>query len=552
MGLFSDTCQALIDPKTGFALKGAELEQARTNPATPRCGNKVRKAARYCGKCGAGAPGGWWQCPSCQKWIGNESNYCWNCKKPQHVATRESMAGGVWQRAVGVFAERFEVPDIKKLLTDGLLIEQGTSAIMLQGGAFKDVLAPGRYNLDSFAHKVNWFGNPPARTIILVESGDVVLPLRVEALRSASEIPVEFYTEVALRFLPKQAAEFVDNLYKQQERLAYGDLERILLGEIRYAVENVCNRSTIEDLVKDPQRRLDVEDQIRATFDKNLARYGLELVRLASAEFTGKEYEELREKAGTLEIKRRDLEFTQRMRELLTSDKMQELQQSGKLDEYVAQMAQERGISTEKRSHELNRLKQGNRHESERAETSYKMAQEMEQAAHQIGIKLRWDDFTRDKLEKDTLLNLKLKQAQSEAEVQEAMQWLKVKEEKHRVKNKALREQADTYKDLDLKTLLSLLPPEQHASLLALNEQELKKGRSAAELMALEAGKNPELARALHEMERAKREDREKDWEERKDLLKDLGDRIERITKAALETTAEAAKHPGSSTQIVK
>lgn len=552
MGLFSDICQALIDPKTGFALKGAELEEARNNPATPRCGNKVRKAARYCGKCGAGAPGGWWQCPSCQKWIGNESNFCWNCKKPQHVVARESMSGGVWQRAAGVFAERFEVPDIKRLLTDGLTIEQGAMAILLQGGALKDVLSPGRYNLDSFAHKLNWFGNPPSRTVILVESGDVVLPLRVEGLRSASEIPVEFYTEAALRFLPKQAAEFVDNLYKQQERLTYSELERALLGEIRYAVENVCNRSTIEDLVKDPQRRLDVEDQIRATFDKNLARYGLELVRLASAEFTGKEYEELRERAGEVELKRRDLEFTHRMRELLTSDKMQELSQAGRLEEYVAQMAQERGISDEKRRHELDRIKQANRHESERIEASYQMAMEMEQASHQIGIKLKWDDFTRDKIEKDTMLQLKLRQATIDVDVAEALKWLNVKEEKHRIKNKALRDQADTLKDLDFKTLLSVLPPEQHASLLALNEQELKKGRSAVELLALEAGKNPDLAKALYEMERAKREDREKEWAERKDLLKDLGDRIERITKAALETTAEAAKHPGTTTQIVK
>lgn len=57
MGLFSDTCQALVDPKTGYALKGAELDRARQDPNWPRCGNKVRKGARYCGKCGAGAPG---------------------------------------------------------------------------------------------------------------------------------------------------------------------------------------------------------------------------------------------------------------------------------------------------------------------------------------------------------------------------------------------------------------------------------------------------------------------------------------------------------------
>lgn len=553
MGLFSDTCRALIDPKTGFALTGAALEAARQNPAAPRCGQKVRKAARYCGKCGAGAPGGWWQCGYCQKWIGNESNFCWNCKKPQHAPVREAMAGGSWQRTPGVFAERFEEVDIHALLKKGLFIEQGTLAILLQGGALKDVLEAGRHNLESLAHKVNYWGDPPPRTVILVESGDVVLPLHIEGLRASNEIPLEFYSEVALRFLPKEARAFVDNLYKQGARLTYADLEAKLIGEIRYAVDNVCNRSTVEDLIKDPQRRLDVEDEIRKTFEKNLARYGLELVRLASAEFTGKEYEELREKAGALEIKRQEIEFTQRMRELLSSDRMHELVTQHKLDEYVAQLAQERGISDEKRQQELGLLKQADRHELEKNEVDYRMAREIETAAHQIGIKVQWDDYTRDKLAKDTRLQIDLKAAAADEEIRETMGWLKVKEEKLRIKSEDLRRRAETLKDLDFKALIAVLPPDKHASLLALSEQASKQGRSAAEILALEAGKNPALAQVLLEAERQKGGERDREWTERKQLLNDMADRMERIMKAALETTSEAARHPGSSTtHIVK
>jgi len=68
MGLFSDTCEALIDVATKRALQGDALVRARQNPDAPRCGNRVPKAARFCNRCGSSAPGGWWRCPHCRKW----------------------------------------------------------------------------------------------------------------------------------------------------------------------------------------------------------------------------------------------------------------------------------------------------------------------------------------------------------------------------------------------------------------------------------------------------------------------------------------------------
>ena len=84
MGLFADRCDALIDPRTGDALTGPALEEAQKDPKAPRCGNRVPRAARFCNKCGRGAPGGWWKCPQCGKWVGNESRFCWNCKARLH------------------------------------------------------------------------------------------------------------------------------------------------------------------------------------------------------------------------------------------------------------------------------------------------------------------------------------------------------------------------------------------------------------------------------------------------------------------------------------
>ena len=72
MGLFSDIC--------------------------PDCGSRVSKRAKFCSKCGRGAPDGWFKCPQCGKWIGNDSKFCPHCNHPLFPEDRIDLAGGVWAR----------------------------------------------------------------------------------------------------------------------------------------------------------------------------------------------------------------------------------------------------------------------------------------------------------------------------------------------------------------------------------------------------------------------------------------------------------------------
>ena len=575
MGIFSDTCQALVDPATGRALRGEALEEAKKNPKAPRCGNSVKKAARFCGKCGNGAPGGWWQCPGCGKWVGNESNFCWNCNKPMHPEQRTGMSGGVWQKSAEVFAEKFDAGDIKLLLKgSGLVVEAGTAAILTDGGRFKDVLMPGRYNLDGLARKINNWGDPPPRTVVLVENGDVVVPLRIDNLRSADGFPVEFYTEVAFHFTEKRAEAFLENLFKSRERLSAKEIADILGREIVYAVQNVCHTTNMEDLVKDPQRRTRLEDELSSILGKTLERYGLEIVRVPSAEFTGKEYEQLAAKSGELEIKRRELEFGQRMRELVSSEKMHGFKSENELEEYVRQMAQEKNIAAAQRDVELKRLLQVNRRELEASEVSWQMAQEMEKISHQIGLKLKWDEYTNGKLRTDTTLQIELKElddtyrrtrkledAQVDAkareiafgaeakEVEAAIDW---RAKKQAVERTNLAETAKILEGKSIETLIGLIDdPAKREQLLALNKQTGMKGLSKEQILAQNAVDSPELARLLAEMERNKNTDRDREWDERKKMQEDMANRLERVMKMALETTAVAAKQ-GSATTILK
>lgn len=545
MGIFSDRCEALIDSSTGVCLSGEALTKAKADKHWPRCRNIVKKAARGCSKCGSPAPGGWTKCPACSKWIGVESRFCWNCQAALHPEDHGAMAAGHWQKQAGVMAKRLDVGDIKQFLhtKNRIIVEAGSAAILLQGGECKDLLKPGTHTLDSLAHRINNWGDPPPRTIVLVDAGDIVVPICVEDLRTSEDIPVQLYAEVAIRIAhnDKAARAFMTNVMKDAREMGYEGFVGILTQEIRYAVVNICNTGTVEDLFKNPERRMHIEDELESVLKKAADRYGFEVVRLASAEFTGKAYEELREKSGETELKRRQLEFDATLRDVLLKDKMHQFKSNAELEDYVRQLAQDKQVKDEHRDQEIALLQLVRRQELSAKEAAFAMAREMEKATHEIGVKIKWDKYTTAAM---------LDKAKAEAD--ETRIWLAVRAEKEKLKREDQAAQIKMLEGKDLQTLLAVLPEERHASLLKLNEQMMRKGLSGKDILFAEAGKNPDLARALLEMERTSRTDREKDWEDRKELLEKQADRMERIMKEALDAAAKAAQGRGNSTQIVK
>lgn len=543
MGLFSDKCTALIDPATRQALTGPALEQARLDKKWPRCDARVSKKARFCSACGWVSPGGWWKCPSCGKWVGNESNDCWNCNHPLHPAERFDLAGGVWRKTPGLFAQRFEVGDVKRLLSDGLLIQEGTAAILLDGGSEKHVLGPGRHTPDGTLRKINWFGNPPPRSVVFVDNGDVLLPIHIEDLRSAEEIPVGLYAEATLHFQPKQAADFLANLMKENRTLGYEAVSGILAAEMRYAAADLCNTSTIEDLVKDPLRRTHAEDRLRETLGPALKRFGLELVRVGAADFGGDAYEELRSRAGENEIKRRELEFAQRMRELLSGDRMHQFKDEHDLAEYVSQIAQEKQVSDRTRDHELARLAQVQRHEIDREETAFAMAREQEQAAHQIGVKLQWDAYTSEKLLKDAKLQDEIERIRITREFDEAGGAIKLREMKEAAKAKARRDLADDIKGKSATEMVALVEDsEQRAQIVQLATLTQQKEMTPEQIMASMADQSPAAAQALAQMSAAQKDETRKLLEEYKQMFGQSRERDERMLLRVTEMMAVAAK----------
>lgn len=530
MGIFSDRCQALID-ENGRALSGETLEAARKDQRAPRCGNKVKKTARFCSKCGSPPPGAWWQCPSCGKWVGAESNFCWNCKTELYPDQRTDFASGRWKRPAGCFAERFEVGDLHKLLEDGLVIEEGTCALLLDAGKYKDVLGPGRHTLESCARKINHWGDPPPRTLVMVHAGDLVLPVRFEDLRSADELEVRFYSEVIVRFDPREAVGFITNLMGGNRRLEVEQLQAYLEGEIRYGATNFCNATNIEDIVKDPDRRLRLEDSLSEALKVAGERVGIEIVRLSAVEFYGKAYEQLRQKAGDVEARRRELEFEQILREAEKTDKLGQFKTEHDLEAYVNQLAHERGVSSEKQQQELARLQRGFEREQGALDVEHEESLKDRQSEGSIG---------RNK-------------AQHAADLDMAAEALELKRRKRELQREDLEKRGDLFSKMDFKTLAALVDdPEKRAALQKMQQQESLKGRSPEEILALTATDDPQAMLVLKEILADRTEEKAAELDKRESLGREHAAQLERIMDKALEKMGDAAKGGDSQTTINK
>ena len=638
MGLFHDTCTALVDLTTGEALSGARLaeaervlreasagllgggkEKALAERGWGICGHKVSKRARVCSKCGRGAPGGWVKCPVCDKWVGNESKFCPHCNHPLHPEERVDLAGGVWDRAPGVYAQRFEVGDVSRILQAGLQVQEGTLAILMDGGKVAGVLKSGRHTPEGTLRSINWFGNPPPRSVVMVESGDVVVRLDFRDLRASDETPVGVMAELTLRFDSGRAADFVANFFKDARELPFSAVADRLNAEAQSAVRTLCQCSTIEDLVKDPERRERFEDAVGSALKALLARTGLELIRVGAVEFTGPGYEKLRAAYGDLEEKRRRLEFDRKALDLMADEEMMGILDARRRDEraadvtldkanrekrvadYLAQVAQEKGLSELDLATEMEIARKAARGELSKKDAELAIADElvrhnaeMTALLHAQGLELQRKNFTREELLRDAENRAQLAakaRAERVAEVQtdtsvaaEQLKQVKLAEEGKRVEidteiykarqGQELLREMKAIKTTDMKARLEAIrgataaemafvadDPELRAQLL---QQELAKANLAAEqaklateaafspeqLLARAAATSPAAADALAKMSQAGANASERVLEEVKRMMADRQTHDERQWQRVAELAEAAIKQPHTTTVV--
>ena len=553
MGIFTDECMALIDKNTGAALTGEALEQARRDPTWPRCGHQVSKRARFCNACGSPAPGGWWKCPSCDKWIGNDSHFCPHCNTPLYPEDRAAMAGGVWRKEPEFYAQRFEVGDIKRELVQKLQVQEGTAAILLDSGTVSDVLSAGAHEVDSLMRRVNWFGNPPPRSVVLIDVGEVIVPLHVEGLRTAEHFPIEFFGEVILHFKgDKDAARaFTSNVLKSERLCTFSDIAKRLESVVRGPVDEMCTVTSLDDLVRDPERRIRLQERMTTRIKEDLDACGLEVVRVSSAEFTGDEYEDYAEKLGDVDIKRREAEYRAELRRLADREEMDKYKEADALRTYKETIDHEFRVSHATRDREFELLKrdwahddavyqrllelegQGHRHELEDREQAHRHGQEDRQVDHDISVGGKKDAYERGKKVEDARADVTAQDLHTQQDIKDAQGWLGVKAEKQRLHIEAKAADAERRSGMTVENLLAdMEDPQQREQMLKLYQMKLQAGMTPQQILAT-MGKTDHNDEFLAKMQ---------------ELFKENAARIDANYAKSMEPAIEAARHPSNVT----
>jgi hypothetical protein len=483
--------------------------------------------------------------------VGNDSHFCWNCDTPLQPESRVNIAGGIWNKEPIVFAQRFEIGDIKSLLKKDLQVQAGTIALLLDGGKYKGRLEAGQYDPESLLRKINHFGHPPPRSVILLDAGDVILPVRVSELRSSEGMPLEFYGEIVLRFNPKQAQAFIENRMKDARELTYESISDLLQGEVRHAVDALCVTSTIDDLIRDPERRVRLQDSMAATLKVTLGRSGIDLIHISSAEFCGDEYEELLEQQGENEQARRKAEYDKQMRDLLSQESMEQFKSEQDLQEYQELLSHEYNISGLQRDREQKMLLRGWEHQDELDELLQKLQLSAEAADAELGLKKNADDYERGKQVADAEATAQARASTFGQEAAETEQALKWKRDKNEIKADAKERDAKRRKGLDeLELLADIEDPVQRGQLMELVKLKIQQGQTPEQILAAAASSSGAAADALARMKEAENSHDKEVLQQMKEVYKDAHDRQDKNLDAMLKPVTEADKNDESDTII--
>jgi hypothetical protein len=548
MALFSDKCDTPIDPATGRALTGEALQVALQNPKAPRCRNSVKKKARFCNKCGSPAPGGWIKCPNpkCKKWVGNDSQFCPHCREALNPGDRQEMEGGRWVREAGQLARRFEVSNIvEDIKRKGLVIDAGTRALLLDGGEVKAVLEAGTHTLESLGQRINHFGNPPPRTVVLVEAAEHEVDLRLEGLQDAAFQPVDL--QVVLRWRVGHREGQFKNFFTQvlggESRVGVGQFADRLKAELSQVCKMAVRNLDGEAMMSDPEGREKLLQELKGQMAKSAELMGIELTQVPVLELRSEALEALQARQGTLGRGKRELDLEKSEVELAAERERMQVKQGFESQEL------HKGAAHEGRIRDLGR-------ESEQRDRERGL--ESDEKEHIRGERfkevLSVDEIERLTHRRKVDLDLEVHEA-NVRKTEDALKLRKLKEEqKLEFKGKELElraAKAKILKDLDPQILLAVEEdPEIRASLQSYFELQMKGSLSPENLLVLLAEKSPDAARAL-----AQKAGVEKDtWEEvirtQRADMRDQLDRQERLFNKAQETTSDAAKNSGKGPDV--
>lgn len=540
--------------------------------SNPECNARVPKAAKFCNVCGEPASAADTNCGRCGAVVGAQSKYCWKCGVNLADQQKAPLFDNRWVRGEDDFAIRVDECDVKGFLTKGLIVEHGTRGMIFQRGRFCGYIDEGSYDVNGFLKKVNNFNQTTPSSVVLVDAGDVELSLEAIKLYSQDQMEVDATFKALARL--NDPEKLYTNAFKSRNQLSVGYLAGSLTNELRSALQTYVGMHSIEELYSNPQLRQEVERQMQLELEPIMERLGLDIVQLRFIDFVCPDYEPIRKEQARAKL-------AQRLREIMTTDRMSEIKSEKDLEDFIRQTEHELEIKGLIRADEMDRLKrqfmfnrdkeilaqqieiEGIRNEAERHEAKLKLIAEIERRNIEHQAQLQRDlSQAKNDLEVKRI-KLEMERLEAEQDFWEAEKAIELRKKSQMAELEVEREKIKAYSEATPEALIGIVDGPAAERIMKLEELRAKERLTPEQILAMTAAASPEAAKALAEKYKAdgalneeKLRQYEKFSAQQREDYKEASDRLERVTKVALEqmgmtSTARAQAHgPGSQTVV--
>ena len=194
-----------------------------------------------------------------------------------------TVANNRWVREPDDFAVELRERDLSGLFSKRIVIEEGTTGLLMVQGRFDRRLDAGEHVLEGGLGAV--LGGKDRKSITLVTLGEVMSFITLPRLLTRDPVPFGVQTAVTLRFAPGRESIFIANFMSGRDSIDTSDLRRLVYPEINEAAQSWAGGHTIRELAEDLSLRDEMAMALESNISPLLDRHGLTFGRMEVREF---------------------------------------------------------------------------------------------------------------------------------------------------------------------------------------------------------------------------------------------------------------------------
>lgn len=215
-----------------------------------------------------------------------QAKFCHECGLPITSEAPPAIMYNTWKRNENDFAVRVEARDLKGLFKRGLIIEPGTNALLLDGGAVKGTLPPGTHNMDSLDKRLaDWIstgiGSQVTALLVSVRPTD----LNFTAGGIFTKDPIKVGVNIRIQAEVDLPGRFVVNMLGGRERFSKLDLEGYFYPEVSVVIERWVRQHRLRELAEDNNLRESLELALVEALKPSFEQAGLRFNFIRTVQF---------------------------------------------------------------------------------------------------------------------------------------------------------------------------------------------------------------------------------------------------------------------------